>query len=130
MKGVTIRDHNAQSGILSFDLRDILLVLGDDAERSNWTVREVECVGGESAAALHQASDRGEPLTWNNLLRLAQRVEQVIDGSFHGRLANESEDWIIIRAVDSSAFDVETDRVEVLVALRAHFNQVDDLLIG
>jgi hypothetical protein len=127
MKGVTILDRDPSSGVLSFDLKDILSVLGDDAERSTWTVRDVECLGGDAATALHHASDAREVLGGNRLADLARDVGQIIDGEFSARLPNEEAPWIMIRAVDSSAFDVETDREDVLAALKAKFDRVEDL---
>lgn len=127
MKGVTIFDRDPTSGALSFDLRDILSVLGDDAERSAWTVRDVECLDGDAAAALHRASDEGEVLAGGRLVGLACDVGRIIDGEFSAWLPGQETAWITIRAVDSSAFDVETDREEILTALRAKFDRIDDL---
>lgn len=127
MKGVTILDRDPSSNLLSFDLRDILSVLGDDGARSAWTVRDVECLGGDAAATLRDASDAAEILAGDLLLDLARNVGQIIDGEFSARLPNEDVPWITIRAVDSSAFDVETDREDVLTALKAKFDCVEDL---
>ena len=128
MKGVTILDRDSSSGVLSFDLRDILPLVGEDCRRSTWTVRDVECLGGDAAAALHDASDACRSLAGSKLIELAREVEQIVDGEFSGRLPNEEADWITIRAVDSSAFDVQTDREEILVALKAKFDWVEDIL--
>ena len=127
MKGVTILDRDHTRGGLGFDLGDVVAVLGDDAERSSWTIADVECVGGAAATALHHASDTGESVSGERLIRLAADVGQIIDGEFVGCLPGESVAWIVIRAVDSSAFDVETDREDVLAALRARFASVVDL---
>jgi hypothetical protein len=127
MRGVTILDRDPSSGVLSFDLRDILSLLGEDAERSTWMVRDVECLGGDAATALHHASDAGELLSGGRLFDIARDVEQIIDGEFWGRLPNEEADWIQIRAVDSSAFDVHTEREDVLTALKAKFDHVEDI---
>lgn len=127
MKGVVILDRDPRSGALGFDVRDILSLLGNDAERSTWMVRDVECLGGDAASTLHRASDAGEVLTGHRLLELARDVEQIVDGTFAGRLPNEEADWIIIRAVDSTAFDVQTDRADVLDRIKATFARVEDL---
>ncbi len=127
MRGVTILDRDPNSGVLSFDLRDILSVLGGDAERSTWTVRDVECLDGDAASALHEACDACEVLSGDRLVDLARDVGQIIEGEFSARLPNEEAAWITIRAVDSSAFDVETDREDILTALKAKFDRVEDL---
>ncbi len=104
--------------------------ISDDAERSTWTVRDVECLDGEAAAALHQASDAGDALAGDRLVVLARHAGQIIDGELPARLPNEEATWITIRAVDSSAFDVETDREDVLKALKAKFDRVEDLAVS
>ncbi len=120
MRGITILDRG-------FDLRDILSVLGDDVERSVWTAMGVECLGEDAAAALERASDGGEVLPGSRLRELACDDVQIVDGEFSGRLPDQEAAWIVIRAVDSSAFDVETDREDVLEALRSRFERVEDL---
>jgi hypothetical protein len=125
--GVTIRDLKPDRSGLAFDLIDILVLLGADAQRSNWTVPYVECVGGEAAAALDAASEAQEQLTGMRLIELARGLVQTIDGEFIGSLPGEAARWIVIRAVDSSAFDVETDREDVLRLLRARFLCVEEI---
>ena len=127
MKGVVILDRDPNSGVLSFDLRDVLALLGEDGVRSAWTVRGVECLGGDAAFALHHASEAGEVLAGHRLAELARDVGQIVEGEFSGRLPDEDSDWITIRAVDSSAFDVQTDREDVFRSLKATFKRVDDL---
>jgi len=127
MTGVTILDRDPATGALAFDLRDILLVLGDDGERSKWTVKGVECLGGDAAVALHSASEKCEVLAGSRLRALAHDVVQTVDGEFSAYLPNEDAAWITIRAVDSAAFDVETDREDILSAIRAHFDHVEEM---
>lgn len=124
MKGITILKRDGER---AFDLADILTVIGDDAARTLWTCRDVECVGGESAKALHEASDCSDVMLGSVLLELARGVTQVIDGYFSGERYGEDEPWIRIRAVDGSAFDVESTRPSVLERLRASFEVVVEL---
>ena len=86
MRGVTIRDRDPANNTLSFDLRDILDLLGPDAARSEWRVRDVECVGRQAAEALHRSSDDGEVVGGTQLIQLARDVGQIIDGEFSARL--------------------------------------------
>ena len=127
MKGITILDRDADRGGLAFDLADILDAIGDDAARTLWTCRAVACVGDERANALHEASERSDVLLGSVLLELARGVTQVIDGSFSGERYGEDEPWIRIRAVDGSAFDVESTSPSVLERVRARFEKVRDL---
>jgi len=124
MKGLTIR---SSGGSPNFDLVDILAAIGDDAATSLWTCRNVECSGGEAAAALHRASDCGDVLLGSALLEIARDVDQTIDGEFSGARYGEDEPWLRIRAVDGSAFDVESTRPSVLERVRARFEIVEDL---
>jgi hypothetical protein len=124
MRGVTIRDQTP-TGVLAFDLRDILELLGDAAISSDWQLTDVECTGN-AAAALHQAADTGQTVSGERLLTLARDIIQVIDGEFAGRRATEHNDWIVIRAVDSSAFDVLTDEAWVFSALANRFTRIED----
>ena len=127
MKERSISDRDPTTGALAFDLRDILAPLGRDGERSAWSVRDVECLGGDAAQELHDASDSMRVLTGSRLIELARAVGQVIEGEFSGRLPGDVADWIVIRAVDSSAFDVYTDQEEVLSAFKSSFGCVEDL---
>ena len=127
MSGVTIVDTDPGTNVLNFDLHDILVVLGEEAVRSTWTVEGVESIGGEAARALNEASDQSALLDGPQLIRLARDVEQIIDGEFTGYLPNSRSSWISIRAVDSSAYDVVTEREDVLRSLRAKFASVQAL---
>jgi hypothetical protein len=127
VKGVTIMDRNADTGFLAFDLSDIVALLDPDAMRSNWTARDVECLGGDAARRLEDASDRAETLAGAEFIALAHNVDQVIDGEFSARLPSAVCDWITIRSVDSSAYDVLTDRDDVLLKIRARFRYVESI---
>jgi hypothetical protein len=127
MRGVTILDQDPVSHALTFDLRDILELLGSDGRRSMWVVRDVECVGGSAAQELHQVSDSGLSIPGQVLTRLAQEVGQIFEGEFLACLPGDREVWIAVRAIDGSAFDVETDRVDVIEALKGRFRRVESL---
>ena len=124
MKGIAIPNQ----GALSFDLIDLLDAVGD-AVGSTWIVRGVECVGpsAEAAEALHSASDKSEELSGERLVALARALTQVIDGEFIGRRSTGSDPWIVIRAVDSAWFDVQTTDEALLLKLRARFTEAFDL---
>jgi hypothetical protein len=124
MKCITITDTGSDGRALGFDLRDILDCLGPDVVRSTWTLRNVECVGTTAAHELHEASDRREAIEGSRLVTLAGEIAQVIDGEFRARLPATRGIWVLVRAVDSGAYDVVTDREDVLQALRARFAHV------
>jgi hypothetical protein len=102
----------------------------DHAIRSTWTARDVECLGDDAARKLEEASDRAEPLGGAEFVRLVHDVHQVIDGEFAAQLPNDARDWITIRSVDSSAYDVFTNRDDVLLRIVGRFRNVEEIPSG
>lgn len=125
MYGIEIADRRDGS-FLTVDLVDILNVLGSLAEESEWEISEVECLG-TVADKLHQLADTKVRVSGKTLLQLAANLTQVIEGVFAGYRNGESEPWIVIGAVDSSAYDVESTELSVLEPFRQKFKQVADL---
>jgi hypothetical protein len=126
MFGVTIFDHT-DNGVLSLDLKDILQLLGSQAESSEWEISQVEALDGFGAEALHGLADKKARVPGQELVRLASNVTQIIDGIFRGYQKDEREPWIVIQAVDSSAFDVQSDNNDVIRQIRQQFRSVVDL---
>jgi len=124
MTGIRIKDMGANR-VLAFDLRDILRLLGEDAITSTWTASCVECTGPNSEQ-LHESSDRGEKIEGARLFAITEGIGQVIDGDFSGDLDGDTP-WITIRAVDSSFFEVITDRSAVIETLRARFKVTEEI---
>jgi len=124
MKGITISD--SANNLLTFDLIDILNLVGDKAIISTWALSGVEAIG-KSAKELHHISDIHLIISGSLLCEIASNIQQTIDGCFMGYIDRKASPWIIIRAVDSSAFDVETDDTTTLNKIRKHFREVDDL---
>lgn len=127
MKTVTVLDKNPETRVLTFDLRDILELLGPDVLRSRWEVNGIEALGGEAAKSLHVASDQGKQLDGNQLVDIASRVDQIIDGEFLAFLPGEQEPWIVVRAIDSSAYEVSTDSLGILSRIRLQFEHVEEV---
>jgi hypothetical protein len=128
MFGVTILDHS-DNGVLSLDLKDILL-LGSQAESSEWEISQVEALDEVEAEELHCLADKGARVPGQRLIRLASAVTQIINGIFRGYQKGESEPWIVIQAVDSSAFDVQCNKKDVIHQIRQQFRNVADLPSG
>ena len=120
---ITISDKSPDSGALSVELAEILDEVGDEARASNWTVREVEAVG-DGAQELIDAEDAGTPIDGERLKKLAQNVIQIIDGEFRGFRTQESKPWIIIKAVDSTSWDIASDVTSVLDRFRKKYSSV------
>lgn len=123
MKGITIKD--SRNNLLTFDLGNILSIIGEKADKSIWKVSGVECVG-KSADILHKISDESVTISGDELFNISQNLSQIIEGEFEAFL--DDERWLIIRAVDSSEYDVETDDLDVLNKVRQSFLNVKDML--
>lgn len=124
MRGITITDM--KNGVLAFDLIDILNIVGDKALDSLWEVSNVEAVG-ESADSLHYLSDANARLSGSELRKIATGVDQVIDGTFMAYLNGANTPWLLIRAVDSSAYDVESTDESILSHIRGAYTHVTEL---
>lgn len=125
MRGVTIADREKGGAVLSFDLIDILRLLGPEGEGSDWEVAELECTGSPSADELQRLAEGNGRLSGRTLLQLAAGT-QVIDGVFSGYRGGDAAPWVRVRAVDSTAFDVESDDDAVLGRLKECFEVVSD----
>jgi hypothetical protein len=120
--GVTISDADPR-GVLTFDLRDILALVPPASGESTWEVSHVEAVGA-SAEALHEAADTGARLTDQRLRQIAAGIMQTIDGELRAYRSGARSPWLVIRAVDSSSFDVISDDPALIETLRARFERV------
>lgn len=126
MRGISIADLDERQ-VLKIDLRDILRVVGKAAQESTWSLIDIEALGEAEARELHRLSDEGLSVDGTTLARLASRVSQVIDGELRAFRRGSATPWLIIRAVDSSAYDVLTDDDSLLARLREKFTNVDDI---
>lgn len=126
MRGVTINDRDEQ-GVLKFDLKDILRLAGERALRSRWKLTDVEALGEDAADEIHRISDRHSLVDGRKLMKLADGVSQIVDGQFEAYDDDTNKPWLVINAVDSSAYDVQSDNEDLLTGLRAHFESICDL---
>jgi len=124
MKFVTISDKDDRN-LLAFDLKDILDALGDRPAGWTWEVQDLECTG-HSADELHHIGDTQRRIDDDRLLELVSDLLQTINGTFIGRAKSE-EPSVVIRAVDSSYFDVQSDDVALLRRLQDRFVQVSEI---
>jgi hypothetical protein len=123
MRGVTIRDLTQQN-VLDVDLKDILNLMNGLAIKSIWRMSNVSALGTDSADAMHRLSDSGVAITGERLFELANDVWQVTDGEFDAFLDGHSSPWCVIRAVDSSAYDLLTDNDSILEAIYSRYENV------
>jgi hypothetical protein len=128
MRGIIISD--LQDGVLAFDLVDILRLLGPEGLQSNWIVRRgVEAIG-DAADRLEKLSEENGRIAGTDLMEVASHIIQVIDGTFEGYRKGAVTPWIIIRAVDSTSYDILSDDEEVLKAVKNRYKKVVDYPSG
>lgn len=126
MRGISIADFDERQ-VLKIDLSDILGVVGQAANESLWRLTDVEALGEAEACELHRLSDEGRSVDGTTLARLASGVSQVIDGELRAFRRGSETPWLIVRAVDSSAYDVLTDDEALLARLREKFAHVGNI---
>jgi hypothetical protein len=142
---LSIRDRSP-TGALSFDLRDVLAVLGERALAWQWCVLyDFEAYGpGEGLVAMTNAIWRARPggiwLSASDFARLAQDIDQTIDGEFQAFPSGlevstipvdelhapflQSRAELVIRAVDSTRFEVHAKDLEDVERIQARFSDV------
>jgi hypothetical protein len=116
-----------QDKVLSFDLCDLLALIGRPARDSLWCCRSVECTG-KSASELDAIADQGLIVSGRTFTHIALLLDQTIEGEFVA--LREDEAWLVIRAVDSSWFEVWSRETALLEEIRSHFRCVEKLDMG
>ena len=127
MRGITISD-STPDGFLAVNLIDILEIIAPAIATTQWRITNLECLG-TTAEKLYEITDNWQLISSKLLLELAAEITQVIDGKFQGYLLNENQPWLIITAVDSSTYDVETVDENILNQIRQQFQQISELPI-
>jgi hypothetical protein len=123
MRTITISDKTT-TGVLSFDLRDLLQLIGELTTHLQWVVMDhVECTGPR-ANDLEGLGASGGRVGMRELMIIAMGIEQVIEGEFHGYEAEQSSPTILLRAVDSSSWDIASTNDELLELFRKRFTEV------
>ncbi|GMV79069.1 MAG: hypothetical protein AMXMBFR7_02530 [Planctomycetota bacterium] len=129
MRGVQIRDMNESGHVLAVDLQHILDLFGERTIQSRWRASEVWATSpetGEAAVELERLADGQTFITGEHLSRIAHDLTQVIDGEFSAFERSSDSPWIIVRAVDSSFYEVFSTDPAVLGRVRESFQKVSD----
>ena len=121
LQAVGIWDQG-ERGILAVDLVHIVRLAGPRALASRWWCSSVECVG-PGADGLHAVSD-GPAIGGAELLELAEKVDQVVEGEFVATNGAVGDPWLVVRAIDSTEYVVVTDDHELVLRIRATYRDV------
>jgi hypothetical protein len=130
MQTLQIHDYLPSTRIV-VDPRVVLTMLGERAVRASWQVAAVAryndaimITGDEAADRLEALSESQSRISGALLIQLVKETVQVIWGEFRGYEDGKNAPWVIVRAIDSSWCEVETDDEKVLNAVRRTFVDV------
>lgn len=108
------------------DLYDLIVAIGERAQRSVWLGNGVECYG-EGAGELSSFTGQNLPIEGHDFLRITSEIRQTIKGDFTGFDPGAASHWIFIRAWDGSGFYIETNDPKIREQLKSHFQSVEDV---
>lgn len=125
---LTIHDLDDR-GILAFDMRDLLRALAPPSLEARWTITTPDDEPFEATGAggfrLEELAEVSSQITGDELLAIADDTVQVIWGDFVAVLPDDPHrEWLTIRAIDSSFFEVETSDERSIAAVRSRFRDV------
>ena len=132
MKTLRISDLQT-NGVLAIDLRHVLRLLGQRSLGCTWQVSsettfdEPLFATGNKAAELEALSTSEGRIDGTAMHDLAENVTQVIWGEFRAYDDVASEPWVIVRAVDSTYYEVTSSDPSVLEIVRRAFHDVKEL---
>ena len=129
---------------LNFDLRDVLDALRTEVDALNWCITDLDCHGGDAESFCRRVDEAPAPGLWlssSALRSLAANVDQVVDGTFLGfpketrpesiapddfeaNAFPQSKSRLVIRAVDSSCFEIFTKNAHIAQLLSKRFSDV------
>ena len=140
---LSIHDQSPD-GFLSFDLKDILLCLGPSIRDYSWLITELDCVGEDTEGiceTVEKNKKKGLNISAEGLIEVSQRIRQTIDATIIGTRTKEDLESlrngfrdlehfpqdrteVIIRAIDSSFFEVITKNPEHVHRLEECFKNI------
>jgi hypothetical protein len=131
----TLRIYGSRNQALTFDLRDLIDLLAPRSLDASWTVAPVTISypvhgfsinefmmtgsGEPGHDKLEQLAASGSSISGGVLLEAAREARQVIWGQFTATLPEQSDAWVIIRAIDSTFYEVTSSDEAVLNAIRS-----------
>ena len=126
MFGIKIQDSRPGGGWLSFGLSDILGVIGEPALTSEWRCLNLWYIAVRDGT-FDECRERSRKLSGKELVAFAASVHQTIDGEFIAKKQGSNKAWLIIKAVDSSWFEVWSSKPKVLEELKSKFAKVSSI---
>jgi hypothetical protein len=127
MFGIKIQDSRPGGGPLSFGLADVLKVIGEPALSSEWRCLNLRYIGRKNET-WDEFREKRKRFSGKDFVDFAALVGQVIDGEFIAKKHGSNKAWLIIKAVDSSWFEVWSSKQKVLEEMKSRFVMVSPLL--
>ncbi len=129
LRAYDIKDH-----VLALDLKDLLRLLAPGSLEACWVVSTVKSpkpghewfeATGEGGERLEGLAQEDGQLSGSDLAALAANTRQVIWGEFVGLAPTQSDKpWVIIRAVDSTFYEIVSDDEAVLSKIGSTYKDV------
>ncbi len=117
------------SGVLSVDLRKVLRALNKIVLHANWSVNRVYYQGekfevvGTVAKELEQLALSKERILTSELEKISRTKHQLIWAEFRAyETPNEGTPFLLIRAVDSSWFEILSEDPAVISSINTTFS--------
>jgi hypothetical protein len=134
----TLRIHDLRDGhVLALDLRDLIDLLAPGSLESSWTVSPVSLesptpgrtfdefmVTGRGGDQLESLAASGSIVSGRILSEYAHATHQVIWGQFVATHPESTGAWVVIRAIDSTFYEVTTSDNMVLAKIRSAYKDV------
>ena|SRR5277367_1350402 len=126
----TLRVYDYRNGVLALDLRDLIDLLAPRSLEANWIVSPVTLnnpqlgrsldhfmltgTGQPGQDQLEQLAESRSPVSGATISEAAHAARQVIWGQFVATLPEQKSNWVIIRAIDSTFYEVTSADEAVL----------------
>lgn len=105
------------------DVGRVLRAIGEDLTLTSvWLVRDADCAADPGTAQqLYGISERGIEVSAAKLLDVTGPKVQLIDGEMLARLPEARHPWLLLQAVDSTLWVIESTDARVYNRLRESF---------
>jgi hypothetical protein len=134
----TLRIYDLRDGgVLALDLRDLIDLLAPRSLESSWTVSPVKVenptlgrgfdefmVTGQRGDELERLAAGGSLVSGPMPAEYAHAIHQVIWGQFVATFPEQTDAWIVIRAIDSTFYEVTTSDDMVVAKIMSAYKDV------
>ena len=136
----TLRIYDLRNGVLALDLRDLVDLLAPRSLEASWTVSPVSVEYPHLGRSFDefmmtgpnpQGQDKlellaagGSSVSGATFSEAAHAAWQVIWGQFVATLPEQSGAWVVIRAIDSTFYEVTSSDKAVLDTIRSTYRDV------